>query len=256
MNLLLVEVTANQQVMASASVLWFRSPELARAARPGQFLLVREPGAFLRHPFWFHRRDRRPPGKGLCSLLYGWDEPGGAYLRGLHAGDVLDVLGPLGRGYRVHEGSRNLLLIAEGWGTGPLVGLAEAEAARGKVVTLLAGAADAGGLYPSALLPEQAEVTVATADGSAGYRGPVADLASEHWGWADEVYAAGPPSLYRRLRDVQEGGWPRKRVQALLEGPRPCGVGACYLCSVETRRGPRLLCRDGPAFYLDALVLG
>jgi dihydroorotate dehydrogenase electron transfer subunit len=29
-----------------------------------------------------------------------------------------------------------------------------------------------------------------------------------------------------------------------------CGTGICYSCAVETRKGVRLVCKDGPCFDL------
>src|SRR5207245_2271500 len=42
----------------------------------------------------------------------------------------------------------------------------------------------------------------------------------------------------------------RKPVQALLEERMGCGTGVCYGCAVFTRRGVRLVCKDGPRFEL------
>jgi dihydroorotate dehydrogenase electron transfer subunit len=39
-------------------------------------------------------------------------------------------------------------------------------------------------------------------------------------------------------------------VQVLLEEVMPCGTGICYGCAVMTRKGVRLICKDGPRFEL------
>jgi dihydroorotate dehydrogenase electron transfer subunit len=39
-------------------------------------------------------------------------------------------------------------------------------------------------------------------------------------------------------------------VQVLLEERMGCGTGICYGCAVQTRRGMRLVCKDGPRFDL------
>lgn len=43
---------------------------------------------------------------------------------------------------------------------------------------------------------------------------------------------------------VREGS-SRAVVQALVTPPMPCGIGACGACSIRTRRGWVLACRDG-----------
>jgi dihydroorotate dehydrogenase electron transfer subunit len=42
----------------------------------------------------------------------------------------------------------------------------------------------------------------------------------------------------------------RRSVQVLLEERMGCGTGICYGCAVETRKGMRLVCKDGPKFDL------
>ena len=61
--------------------------------------------------------------------------------------------------------------------------------------------------------------------------------------------------LYQALARVAEGQWPQKPVQALMESPMACGAGACFSCAVETRRGVRLVCKDGPCFEMKDLAL-
>ena len=45
-------------------------------------------------------------------------------------------------------------------------------------------------------------------------------------------------------------------VQAAMERSMACGMGVCLGCVVETTGGLKTVCRDGPVFPLDALVLG
>jgi dihydroorotate dehydrogenase electron transfer subunit len=43
-------------------------------------------------------------------------------------------------------------------------------------------------------------------------------------------------------------------VQAWLEAPMACGIGACGACVAELRRGPRRTCVAGPVFDLAEIV--
>jgi len=52
------------------------------------------------------------------------------------------------------------------------------------------------------------------------------------------------------LADVARKSKVRRSVQALLEERMACGTGICYGCAVFTRRGVRLVCKDGPRFEL------
>ncbi|MCD6302206.1 MAG: hypothetical protein J7M15_01625 [Anaerolineae bacterium] len=50
-------------------------------------------------------------------------------------------------------------------------------------------------------------------------------------------------------------GLRRGRAQAWLWGDLRCGLGCCDSCLVDTRRGWRRICTDGPVFDLANLVL-
>ena len=255
----LAEIESNQPIMEGMNLMWLRTPDVARAAAPGQFLMARCSDGFeplLRRPLSVHRirLGHRGTPAGI-AILYSIHGPGTAYLQTRVPGDALDLIGPLGRGYSVHRASRNLLLIGSGWGVSPLVGLAELQTAYGASVTLLAGAPRAALLFPPALLPPEVELVTATDDGSAGHQGPITDRAPEYWAWADEIYACGGSALYSALAGHAAAQWPKKRVQVLAEMPMACGLGACYSCTIDTRRGPKLSCKDGPRIYLDELLL-
>jgi hypothetical protein len=135
------------------------APQLTRAVRAGQYLLVRcaEEGSYdplLRRPLFVAAAE---PALGQIGLLYEPDERGLAWLARGRPGDALDIVGPLGQPFAVHERTHNLLLIGEGPGLTALLLLARESAAKGRAVTLLAGAVSAGALPPPFLLPSEVE---------------------------------------------------------------------------------------------------
>src|SRR6185295_18452388 len=137
--------------------LTLHAPDLARGSRAGQYLLVRcaEEGSYdplLRRPLFVAAAE---PALGQLGLLYEPAERGLAWLaRGRH-GDLLDVVGPLGKPFRIEERTRNLLLIGQGPGLAALLLLARESAAKNRALTLLAAAADAAALPPPFLLPDE-----------------------------------------------------------------------------------------------------
>lgn len=254
------EVVSNGPAMEGVNLMWLKGPEIAREAQPGQFVLVRCSDGFdplLRRALSLHRLGTIPGANGEkgFALLYGLHGSGTSYLRSRRIGDTLDVMAPLGRGFSVRRDSRNLLLIGGGWGVAPMVALAEQQVAKGKSVTLISGAARASLQFPVQLLPPEVEVVAATVDGSAGYKGLVTDVLVDYWEWADEVYACGPMPMYGGIAEAVAKLWPAKRVQVLVEMGMACGVGACYACTLVTKRGAKLACLDGPKFYLNDLIL-
>ena len=100
------------------------------------------------------------------------------------------------------------------------------------------------------LLPADVEAFSATDDGSEGHHGLVTDLLTERLPWADQVFACGPNPMFGGVADAVRRARSRKPVQALLEEHMGCGTGVCYGCAVFTRKGVRLVCRDGPRFEL------
>jgi len=135
-------------------------------------------------------------------------------------------------------------------GIAALIALADEATVAGQSVTLLQGARSASKLYPPELLPQDVEALSATDDGSTGHRGVVTDLLPEYLPWADQVFTCGPTPMFAGMAKVMREARSRKPVQALLEERMGCGTGICYGCAVFTRRGVRLVCRDGPRFEL------
>ena len=169
-------------------------------------------------------------------------------------GDRVDLIGPLGRGFVVAPTSRRLLLVGGGLGVAPLVMLADQAVARGLSVTLVMGGRTADDIFPGHLLPVEVEYLVTTEDGSLGHRGFVTEVLAEPLDWADEVFACGPLGMLAALQRL-----PRRSnaapIQASLEEHMGCAMGVCYGCVVETRRGRRRVCADGPVFDLDEVTL-
>jgi dihydroorotate dehydrogenase electron transfer subunit len=235
---------------------WFAAPQICEGASVGQFAMVHTPASL--DTFWpraisFHRFRAGPDRTREFSLLYTNTGRGTGWLAGRAPGDEVDMYGPLGQGYRVRPGSRNLLLVAGGIGVAPLVGLAEEQASRGREVVLLLGARTSADLFPVAHLPAEVECAVATDDGSAGHEGFVTELFRNYVNWADQVFACGPNAMFRTLSTVVQAERRRLSVQVLLEENMACGTGICYGCATETKKGMRLVCKDGPMFELREL---
>jgi len=222
-------------------LLGIEAPSLASQTVAGQFVMARCQGAYLRRPLFLHRREREH-----VSFLFRPRDPGLKWLTRLHPGDTIDILGPLGRGFDMREDSRNILLIWGGGEVAPLLALAHRVNDSDRSITFLAES-DAPEVPPS-LLPIQAEYHFLQKGVSL----------APFLRWADQVFASGSPDLYGRLRRAILELEPHIRpgyTQVLANGPMICGLGVCGGCAVETRRGPRRICRDGPAFDLGDLIL-
>lgn len=249
-----VRVLSNDRVAEGVGLIVLEAPRCAQAVQPGQFVHLRvATGAdiILRRPFSVHRAtDER------IEILYQVLGAGTLRLAEKPAGDTsMDLVGPLGNGWRIPEAAAHALLVAGGLGAAPLGMLAEKLAQRGVAVTVAQGAPTASRLVARELFERVARrVEVATDDGSAGERGfvtgPVERLLAS--GTFDVVYTCGPEIMERRVAGLAVGAG--VACQVSLERLMACGIGACLSCVVSTRDGLRRACVDGPVFDAEEVV--
>ena len=241
------------------------APAIASGLAAGRFVLA-DLGDYLRAPLFPARIEAEefdvliPPRHAAAAL-----QPGAS----------VDLIGPLGRGFEIPAATERLLLVAstdclpallplthhQKPGSGQKPGVWEKPGFYADKpdfsIALLLSAPTAADLYPIRLLPPAVEVTIVTADGSAGQRGSILkrsdDLLPDLVRWADCACIAGDPATYPALaeivREVRAGSG-RRFAQALVVPPMACGVGACQGCAVSVARGTKLACTDGPVFDL------
>ncbi len=168
-------------------------------------------------------------------------------------GTEVDVLGPLGTGFEIGNTQR-LLLVAEVAYLPPLLPLQHLAPA----VALVLEAPTRAQLPPTRRFPPAVELHLLTRDGTAGTHGALeveSDTAPLRrlLRWADGACFACTPERYpalARLVEAERFQPAADFAQALVRAPMPCGVGACDVCRVQTRRGERRACVDGPVFNL------
>ena len=240
-------IISNELVMKDTFLMWSECGDIAAAARPGQFVMVRcAEGMPLRRPLSLHQVDG-----DTFALLYAVIGQGTAWLSGRQPGEELDVLGPLGNGFSLQPETANLLLVAGGMGIAPLTYLAQEAVGQGKAVRLLYGTPAA----ERCLVPDGAGEIAATEDGSVGHCGLVTDLIPQHADWADQAFACGPLAMCRDMaRRREELGLAGKAVQVSLEMRMGCGRGVCYSCTVKTKAGLKQVCKDGPVLDMDDVI--
>jgi len=241
------------RTILSSQIIWLRCPEIAQEAQPGQFVMVRcGEECILPRPFSIHQLDN----KGDMALFFAvWEDGKGTnWLSQRHIGDTVELFGPLGNGFSIHPDSQNLLLVAGGIGIAPLRFLAQEALNQGDSVTLLLGASNANQLYPRHLLPTEVKLITTTEDGTNGQKGMITDLLPDFIGWADQVFACGPTTMYRDMANKYHPFLKDKSVQVSLEMRMGCGLGVCYGCTVKTKSGLRQVCKDGPVFDLDDVL--
>ena len=237
----------------SSQIIQLRCPEIAREAKPGQFVMVRcGEELILPRPFSIHQVNNK---SDIALFFAVWEDgKGTGWLSQRNSGDMVELFGPPGNGFSVNPTSHNLLLVAGGTGIAPLGFLAQEPVKQGYSVRLLVGAATASQLYPGHFLPQEAELIIATEDGTNGEKGMITEIVSDFTGWADQVFACGPMPMYRDMADEYHQLLKDKPVQISLEMRMGCGLGVCYGCTVKTKNGLKQVCKDGPVFGLENIL--
>jgi dihydroorotate dehydrogenase electron transfer subunit len=259
-------VTANTRLSADYNVIELAAPAIAQTSEPGQFVMVKAADGLdplLRRPFSiFERlRDARGDVSGL-SLLNKRVGQGTSRLYAAREGDLVSVLGPLGRPFVPVDPPGQAWLVAGGVGLAPFATLAEALAERHTPMTLFYGARSASDLHYRSLFERLgATLVLTTEDGTRGERGRVTApleraLRALSSSEPVTVYACGPTPMMRAVADL--GAAAGRQVYVSLEPVMGCGMGGCYSCVVPIRRGTSAhfvrSCLDGPVFGASDLV--
>jgi dihydroorotate dehydrogenase electron transfer subunit len=248
----IVPVLSNKEILPGIYHMSVEAAKIASEAWPGQYVMItcdqgRE--RLLRRPISVHRKFA-----GGLEFLYAVVGGGTQWLAQRHAGEKLDILGPLGNGFQISPKSKNLLLVAGGIGIAPLVYLAEEALKENKKVILLAGARTDQQMIPDGMLSQNVEFKTATEDGSRGYKGLVTALLPEYAAQADQVFICGPLVMFKAIAANYAGLLKDKPVQVSLEVRMGCGLGFCYSCTIKTTHGLKQVCHDGPVFEMQDVV--
>ncbi len=240
----------------------FAEPQMAARTRPGQFVAVAvggpESAMLLRRAFSIHAA--RPAGSpdagssGTVQFVFAPHGKGTEWLAQRGAGDVLNVVGPLGRPFRPPSASTACTLVGGGYGTAPLFPLAEQLLAAGCDVSMILGAATAERLFGAELgAALGVDVTLTTDDGSAGIRGRVSDVLPDvlRRTGSTTVYACGPMAMLRAVAEVAEASG--AAAQVAVEEAMACGIGVCMTCVLPVVGDDGLTrmvrsCLEGPVF--------
>ncbi|MBU0729104.1 MAG: dihydroorotate dehydrogenase electron transfer subunit [Proteobacteria bacterium] len=247
-----VEVIRSERIAADVFRLVLAAPEIAEKATPGQFIMIKVNWAYdplLRRPFSIFQTSGQD-----IQIVYKVLGKGTQIMSTFKAGDKIDIIGPLGKGFTVI--SKNLCLVGGGMGIAPLFFLSKqiVQTVKGAKIQLLLGARTRDELmaFEPGFKALGVQVHAATDDGSAGHHGFVTDLfvkAADNCpaDQAFDVYCCGPYPMMRTVAELcTKYGLP---CQVSMETMMACGISACLGCAIQGN-GKRYLhvCKDGPVF--------
>jgi dihydroorotate dehydrogenase electron transfer subunit len=239
------------------------APGIAEQVRPGHFVAVAvggpETSMLLRRAFSVFSASDRGMYGGTVEFVFAVHGKGTEWLARQRQGDPVDVVGPLGRPFKLPKEKVTATLVGGGYGTAPLFSLAEALRAKGCRVDFVVGAATADRLF-GALEAKRISSSVAftTDDGSHGEQGRVSDVLPGvlERTKSDLVYACGPMPMLRAVAEIAAAhGLPS---QVAVEESMACGIGVCMTCVLPARGEDGVTrmvrsCVEGPVFMGEQL---
>jgi glutamate synthase (NADPH/NADH) small chain len=248
------EVLSNEEIAPQLHRMVIDAPRVARARKPGQFVIVRVGEGAERIPLTIADDD---PAAGTITLII---QAVGLSTKNIVAvpvgGALRDVAGPLGQPTHIANFGR-VVCVGGGAGTAVLFPLAKALAGAGNDLATIIGGRSA----PFVVLRDELgaisnELICTTEDGSLGEKGfvtqPLARILDGKDGDRPQaVYAIGPVPMMKAVADLT-----RKYGVKTIVSLNPLmvdGTGMCGGCRVTVGGETKFACVDGPEF--DGLLV-
>ncbi len=259
-------------------------------ATPGQFLQIRcsapddalgSGPVLIRRPFSIGGLERNGDVSRIAIMLRVVGQ-GTRWLAGLNEGDEVEVLGPLGRPFRIDPDRPLAWLVGGGVGLPPILWMAEFVHRADKQAIAFCGARSAD-LLPLRLMPKfdrsgcepqpgveefdrwGIPTLISTDDGSLGAVGRIPEQFAAYLDAHPEqraqavVYTCGPEPMMRAVAEACDAR--SVTCQVSMERMMACGMGTCQSCVTRIRDDAdpegwtyRLCCTDGPVFFSHQIL--
>jgi len=243
------EVVSNEEIAPQLHRMVVAAPRVARARKPGQFVIVRAGDESERIPLTIADDD---PQAGTITLIIQAVGRSTQDIVAVPAGQSLrDVAGPLGQPTHIARVGR-VVCVGGGAGTAVLYPLAKALAAAGnELITIIGGRSAPYVVLRDELGAISDELLLTTEDGSLGETGFVTAplqrlLDDENGGRPAAVYAVGPVPMMKAVVNLTARyGVP---TTVSLNPLMVDGTGMCGGCRVTVGGETKFACVDGPEF--------
>jgi dihydroorotate dehydrogenase electron transfer subunit len=256
----LCPVVSHDWVNAEYKHLVVEASAKALTVAPGQFfnLLCPSPDVgelFFRRPQSVYRIDRA---RGRLEFLYKCVGRGTRGLATLRNGEALNMVGPLGVGFKLDAAWRQIVVLGRGVGIATLGPISQLARERHVGVTAVLSARDPDFVMADAYFREAGEVvSVLDTDATSAVENVERILqrliAQQR---ADAFFTCGSNRLFQLMKRLA-------RVhnipgQVAMEQVMACGLGPCYVCvrtfEVHGKKELRRVCIDGPVFDMQEAV--
>lgn len=223
------------------------APHVARAALPGQFIILRINEEGERIPLTIADFDRE---EGTVTIVFQEVGKSTMHLGTLNPGDIIATFaGPLGQPSEI-ENFGKVVCIGGGVGIAPVYPIAKALKEKGNYVISILGARGKGLLFWEERMRNISdELIICTDDGSYGRKGvvtePLKEILNKDNGIA-RVWAIGPAIMMKYVSLVTKPFNVHTIVS--LNPIMIDGTGMCGGCRVIIGDESRFVCVDGPEF--------
>lgn len=250
-------VVSNRAVNAEYFHLALRAGGPALTAKAGQFFNIACPATryeapYLRRPMSVFRVVSET---GEVEFLYKVTGVGTRALSSLGVGSTVAIFGPLGNGFTLDPGWRNIVVVGRGVGLATLAPLAEMAAEHATGVTAILSARSRSLVMSVGRFARAgARVEVVTDEEATSRLDNVERLLLSlvETGKADAFFTCGSNRLMLLLKRLAIAF--NVPGQVAMEQQMACGLGMCFCCvrSFQSPNGPeqRRVCLDGPVFQL------
>lgn len=243
------DIVAREDFSAVTYLLEVHHPQMAKAAQPGQFVIVMAAPEGERIPLTIADFDRA---RGTVTLVV--QAVGKTTIQmqqQCRVGTRLHALvGPMGIPTHLNAAARKVVCVGGGLGVAPVFPQARAYKERGAHVIGVLGFREKSLMFwHDKFAAVCDEVIVCTDDGSFGVHGRVTDgllQAIDAHADIDEVVAIGPPVMMQGCAEATRPFGIRTMVS--LNPVMVDGTGMCGGCRVKVGERIRFACVDGPDF--------
>lgn len=240
------EIVSKEHFSANVVRLDVKAPMIARARKPGHFVIVRCGDNGERIPLTIADAD---PHTGIITLVIQAVGVSTRKICAMNPGDCLtDVVGPLGRATDIRKRG-TVVCCGGGVGVAPLLPIIKAmKEAGNRVISVLAARTKDLIILEEQVRRYSDEVIIMTDDGSYGRKGLVTDGVEQviKREPVDEVVTIGPAVMMKFVALLTK----RYNVPTIcsLNTIMVDGTGMCGACRVTVGGKMRFVCVDGPEF--------
>lgn len=245
------KIVSKEQLSSCVYKLEIEAPIVAKAQKPGNFVILRIKEKGERVPFTIVESN---PTKGTITIVIRNMGVTRTKLCNLNVGDeIKDILGPLGRRSEISN-KGTFLACGNGIRIAALLPIARAmKEAGNKVITIVSAKTKDLLILEDEMREISDEIHVLTEDGTHGEKGNFTDpmrkvIEKEN---IDYCIAIGPVDMMRDCANVtKEYNIP---TRASLYSIMVDGTGMCGACRVSVNGKTKFTCVDGPEFDAHAI---